>query len=208
MPDRTFEARLRQPTMHLDGAVIIDLHGEINGSVDAALNAAFNQAEAQQPGTIILNFSEVDYINSTGIALVVRLLAERDARAGTRGWPGRQRHGGADQLFGLRQRRRLPPALLRRGHGQQLPEHFLQQSVLHNGSADDGQRLQRRGDHRRGARLRGMQDYSMPRRRRSYHRRRRDRQCQRHGRTPAAFRAGSRRGGTTRRPAARRACGS
>lgn len=81
MPDRTFEARLRHPVMHLEGAVIIDLHGEINGSVEAALNIAFDQAEAQHPESIILNFSGVDYINSTGIALIVGLLARaRKAR--------------------------------------------------------------------------------------------------------------------------------
>jgi len=81
MPDRTFEARLRHPVMHLEGAVIIDLRGEINGNVEVELNTAFEQAEAQHPESIILNFSGVDYINSTGIALIVGLLARaRKAR--------------------------------------------------------------------------------------------------------------------------------
>jgi len=77
MPAQTkpFEAALRQPVMPLRGAVIIDLHGEINGRVEAVLNAAYEEAEAQEPDTIILNFSDVDYINSTGIALIVGLLA-------------------------------------------------------------------------------------------------------------------------------------
>jgi anti-anti-sigma factor len=75
MPGKPFEAALRQPVLPLKGAVIIDLHGEINGKVEAPLNAAYDQAELQQPDTIILNFKDVDYINSTGIALIVGLLA-------------------------------------------------------------------------------------------------------------------------------------
>lgn len=75
MPSRPFEAALRGPVVQLKGAVIIDLHGEVNGSVEARLNTAFDQAEQTQPQTIVLNFSDVDYINSTGIALIVGLLS-------------------------------------------------------------------------------------------------------------------------------------
>ena len=75
MPATPFEAALRQPVAHLDNAVIIDLRGEIDGSSEAALSAVYDSAEAQNPATIVLNFSQVDYINSTGIALIVGLLA-------------------------------------------------------------------------------------------------------------------------------------
>lgn len=75
MPSRAFEAAIRGPVVHLKGAVIIDLHGEVNGTVEAQLNAAFDQAEAARPQTIVLNFTDVDYINSTGIALIVGLLS-------------------------------------------------------------------------------------------------------------------------------------
>ncbi|MBI1258376.1 MAG: anti-sigma factor antagonist, partial [Chloroflexi bacterium] len=75
MPNQSFKAILRQPVMQLDGAVIIDLHGEINSSVEAALNSAYDRAEAEDKDTIILNFSDVSYMNSTGIALIVGLLA-------------------------------------------------------------------------------------------------------------------------------------
>ena len=75
MSNRTFAATVRQPMMQLQGAVIIDLHGEINSSVEMVLNQAYDDAESSQPETIILNFSDVDYINSTGIALIVALLA-------------------------------------------------------------------------------------------------------------------------------------
>lgn len=57
------------------GAVVIDLFGEINSFAEEALNAAYDEAEKTGSNTILLNFSGVDYINSTGIALIVGLLA-------------------------------------------------------------------------------------------------------------------------------------
>jgi anti-anti-sigma factor len=61
---------------------VLDLRGEINGFAEEALNAAYAEAEAMDPKTVLLNFEEVDYINSTGIALIVGLLAK--ARASRR----------------------------------------------------------------------------------------------------------------------------
>jgi anti-anti-sigma factor len=54
---------------------VIDLTGEINSFADEELTRAYAQAEALNPSTIVLNFSGVNYINSTGIALIVGLLA-------------------------------------------------------------------------------------------------------------------------------------
>jgi anti-anti-sigma factor len=71
MINRPFEAQVRtQP-----GAATIDLHGEINAFAEADLNAAYTEAENLSPTRIILNFSDVSYINSTGIALIVGILA-------------------------------------------------------------------------------------------------------------------------------------
>lgn len=58
---------------------VLDLHGEINSLSDTALTAAYDQAETAVPHKIILNFAAVDYINSTGIALIVGLLARARA---------------------------------------------------------------------------------------------------------------------------------
>ncbi len=55
---------------------VIELHGEINAFAEAALDAAYAEAAASQPPAILLNFAAVDYINSTGIALIVALLAQ------------------------------------------------------------------------------------------------------------------------------------
>ncbi len=67
---------------HKSGVAIIDLHGEINAFAEDALNAAYLEAEGHGPETILLNFGSVNYINSTGIALIVSLLAR--ARASNR----------------------------------------------------------------------------------------------------------------------------
>ncbi|MCA1687483.1 MAG: STAS domain-containing protein [Actinobacteria bacterium] len=64
------------------GGVVLDLRGEINGFAQGALDAAYAEAEASNPEAILLNFEGVDYINSTGIALIVGLLAK--ARASKR----------------------------------------------------------------------------------------------------------------------------
>lgn len=58
---------------------VIDLHGEINSLADAALDVAYSEAEQAEPQKIALNFAAVDYINSTGIALIVGLLARARA---------------------------------------------------------------------------------------------------------------------------------
>jgi anti-sigma B factor antagonist len=58
------------------GVAVLDLRGEINGAADEALNAAYADAVAEAPARVLLNFSEVTYINSTGIALIVGLLAQ------------------------------------------------------------------------------------------------------------------------------------
>ena len=58
---------------------VLDLVGEINGFAEEALNAAYAEAEAADPKTVLLNFEKVDYINSTGIALIVGLLARARA---------------------------------------------------------------------------------------------------------------------------------
>jgi anti-anti-sigma factor len=64
------------------GGTVLDLKGEINGFAEGSLDAAYAEAEKDNPGTILLNFEGVDYINSTGIALIVGLLAR--ARAAKR----------------------------------------------------------------------------------------------------------------------------
>lgn len=70
--EKDFSATVRQP----NGLAIIDLHGEINAFAEASLAAAYEKALESDPETVLLNFSDVTYINSTGIALIVGLLAQ------------------------------------------------------------------------------------------------------------------------------------
>jgi anti-sigma B factor antagonist len=67
--------QLEAQVRHQPAVSIIQLHGEINGFAEDTLNAAYAEAETRNPDAILLNFSAVDYINSTGIALIVSLLA-------------------------------------------------------------------------------------------------------------------------------------
>jgi anti-anti-sigma factor len=59
-----------------NGVAVIDLRGEINSFGEAALNAAYAEATQSNPPAVLLNFAGVDYINSTGIALIVGVLAQ------------------------------------------------------------------------------------------------------------------------------------
>jgi anti-anti-sigma factor len=60
-------------------AVVLDLVGDVDSSGEVALQRAYEEASLQgRP--IALNFSRTDYINSTGIALIVGLLAQARAR--------------------------------------------------------------------------------------------------------------------------------
>jgi len=63
-------------------AAQITLHGRIDRDADAAMSDAYREAAALGSPVIHVDFSGVDYINSTGIALIVRLLADarRDHR--------------------------------------------------------------------------------------------------------------------------------
>ena len=53
---------------------IIDIHGDINALAENALMDAYTQASAGRVQTIILNFTELDHMNSSGISLLVVLL--------------------------------------------------------------------------------------------------------------------------------------
>ena len=77
MPGTPFSAEARST----GDSTVIDLHGDIDRSTKDDLDAAYTNAGAHGP--VILNFTDVDYINSTGIAVIVALLA----RARTDGRP-------------------------------------------------------------------------------------------------------------------------
>ena len=73
MPGTKFTAAVRRES----SGSIIDLGGDIDRSAGVDLTAAYDEATLSGDGTdpVVLNFSQVDYINSTGIAVIVTLLA-------------------------------------------------------------------------------------------------------------------------------------
>jgi anti-anti-sigma factor len=55
------------------GTAVIELTGDVDRDAEAALDAAYGQVGKTE--SVVLDFSGVDYINSTGIAVIVGLLA-------------------------------------------------------------------------------------------------------------------------------------
>lgn len=55
-------------------AAVIDIVGDVTGAAEATLMDAYAKASAAGASSIILNFSELEYMNSSGIGLLVTLL--------------------------------------------------------------------------------------------------------------------------------------
>ncbi len=55
-------------------ASIIDVQGELTAFAEGVLMDAYNQASDGQVRAIILNFEDMEYMNSSGIGLLVTLL--------------------------------------------------------------------------------------------------------------------------------------
>jgi anti-anti-sigma factor len=72
MPATGFDARVRRR----GDVAVVDLAGELDARADEALTRALDAAADGRPATILLNFTRVSYINSTGIALIVGVLAQ------------------------------------------------------------------------------------------------------------------------------------
>jgi anti-anti-sigma factor len=58
-----------------DGVAIVDLPARIDASAEQTLDDAYAEAIGASPKRIVLNFGGVDYLSSTGIALIVGILA-------------------------------------------------------------------------------------------------------------------------------------
>jgi anti-anti-sigma factor len=60
----------------MPGVAVVELSGEIDGGAAEALTSAYEKAIVlNDPATVVLDFAATDYINSTGIALIVSVLA-------------------------------------------------------------------------------------------------------------------------------------
>ena len=65
------------------GEARLEMRGDVDIAADETLAEAYTTVARSGAARVVLDFTRVDYINSTGIALIVRLLAEarRDHRA-------------------------------------------------------------------------------------------------------------------------------
>ena len=68
-PNLAIQVRAATPT-----TAILDIHGEVTGFGENALMDAYTQASGLGARTICLNFTDLEYMNSSGIGLLVTLL--------------------------------------------------------------------------------------------------------------------------------------
>ena len=53
---------------------VIEIHGEVTGFAEDALMDAYTQVSNSQVNNVIINFDDLEYMNSSGIGLLVTLL--------------------------------------------------------------------------------------------------------------------------------------
>ena len=71
MPETSLKMDVRKAS---STASIVDIHGDMTAAAEDALMEAYNEANTPTTRVIILNFSDLDYMNSSGIGLLVTLL--------------------------------------------------------------------------------------------------------------------------------------
>jgi anti-sigma B factor antagonist len=57
-----------------DRTSVIDITGEVTAASEAALMDAYGRASGERTRCVVMNFSELEYMNSSGIGLLVTLL--------------------------------------------------------------------------------------------------------------------------------------
>jgi anti-sigma B factor antagonist len=57
-----------------DQAAVVDIKGDITGQSEQTLMDAYNRTQGEGASAIVLNFQDLQYMNSGGIGLLVTLL--------------------------------------------------------------------------------------------------------------------------------------
>ena len=74
------QSKCETEVRRLPQCAVIEIRGEVDGSAATVLSSAYDTAVAGDgAGCVLLDFAHVDYINSTGIALIVSVLARARA---------------------------------------------------------------------------------------------------------------------------------
>jgi anti-sigma B factor antagonist len=71
MTETTADLDVRAPSPSVS---IIDIRGEVTGRSDGVLERAYDRACGQATRVVVLNFTLLEYMNSSGIGLLVMLL--------------------------------------------------------------------------------------------------------------------------------------
>jgi anti-anti-sigma factor len=69
-------AEVRATLRELPPLMVIDLQGDVTTFAEDAINSAYQMVTEQGAENILLNFSDVAYLNSAGISIVIGVLAE------------------------------------------------------------------------------------------------------------------------------------
>jgi anti-sigma B factor antagonist len=71
MPQANVTMQVRKPSETIS---IIDINGEVTAFAEDALMEAYTEAGAAPTRVVVLDFSDLEYMNSSGIGLLVTLL--------------------------------------------------------------------------------------------------------------------------------------
>ncbi len=70
-----YQSKVMMPVRQVNGkASIIDIQGEVTAAAENILMNAYTEASKTSSRSIILNFNGLEYMNSSGIGLLVTLL--------------------------------------------------------------------------------------------------------------------------------------
>jgi anti-sigma B factor antagonist len=68
------KANITTNVRRVNGVSVIDIGGEVNAQAEDALAAAYAEASQNGVKAVVLNFSGMEYMNSSGIGLLVTIL--------------------------------------------------------------------------------------------------------------------------------------
>ena len=77
MAEQPITISVRTPS---DGVAILDIAGDVSSFAEDALMDAYTTATGGGASTLLLNFGAMDYMNSSGIGLLVTLLVRAQRR--------------------------------------------------------------------------------------------------------------------------------
>ena len=65
---------LRMDVRQAGPAAVVDIKGEVTAACEPMLMSAYEEATSQGTGRVVLNFADLEYMNSGGIGMLVTLL--------------------------------------------------------------------------------------------------------------------------------------